>query len=178
MSTSPRVGLTNPDAELGLRMVMGHQQDLFDRFYALYGAMWSGGVLDHSTKEIVRIRNARTTNCGYCRQVRFNVAIEEGLDEDVLSNVVDGHLETDLPERVKAVLQWTDAFLNDPVNCSPGIRSAVIAELGQDGEVELAYALGLFRAFAKVLIVLGLEPEAGTMDVTVHATPGSRSHRG
>lgn len=155
-------------------MVMGHQKELFDSFYALYGTMWSGGVVDHPTKEIVRIRNARTTNCGYCRQVRFTQAIEDGLTEDVLSNVVDGYLETDLPERTKAVLQWTDSFLNDPMNCPPDVRSAVVAELGQAGEVELAYALGLFRAFAKVLIVLGLEPEAGTMSLSVHSTPGSQ----
>ena len=176
MSTSPRVSLTDPHARLGLRMVMGHQQELFDRFYDLYGTMWSRGELDHATKEIVRIRNARTTDCGYCRQVRFNVAIDEGLDEGTLAHVVDGYLDSDLPDRTKAVLRWTDAFLTDPLNCPAEVRSAVVAELGQSGEVELAYALGLFRAFAKVLIVLGLEPEAGTMDVTVHTTPGSTIH--
>jgi AhpD family alkylhydroperoxidase len=174
MSSTPRVSLTDPNAVLGLRMIMGHQQELFDRFYSLYGTMWSHGELDQATKEIVRIRNARTTDCGFCRQVRFDGAIKEGLDEDVLSNVVDGYLETDLPDRTKALLRWTDCFLSDPLHCPPEVRSAVIAEIGQSGEVELAYALGLFRAFAKVLIVLGLEPEPGTMDVKVHSTPGSK----
>lgn len=173
MSSSPRVALTDPTAELGLRMIKGHQQELFDCFYSLYGTMWNGGVLDHSLKEIVRIRNARTTDCGYCRQVRFESAIAEGLDESVLANVVDGYLETDLPDRSKAVLRWTDCFLGDPANCPDEVRAAVVDDIGQVGEVELAYALGLFRAFAKVLIVLGLEPEPGTMDLSVHATPGS-----
>lgn len=173
MSTKPRVSLTDPNATLGLRMIMGHQRPLFDVFYALYATMWSDGVLDHSLKEIVRIRNARTTNCGYCRQVRFDGAIMEGLDENVLSQVDDHYLNSQLSARTKSVLQWTDAFLNDPVHCPPSIRDEVQSEIGRQGTVELAFALGLFRAFAKVLIVLGLEPEEGTMAVTIHATPGS-----
>ncbi len=172
MSTTPRVSLTDPDAELGLRMIMAHQQHIFDTFYSLYGAMWNDGVLDHSTKEIARIRNARTTDCGYCRQVRFNGAMAEGLDEDTLVNVADGYEESDLPQRTKAVLRWADSYLGDPAHVDPAVREAVRAEIGQDGEVELAYALGLFRSFAKVLISLGLEPEAGTMDISVHNTPG------
>jgi len=30
----------------------------------LYGTLWSHGILDHSTKEMARIRNARTLDCG------------------------------------------------------------------------------------------------------------------
>jgi hypothetical protein len=31
----------------------------------VYGQFWSHGVLDHPTKETVRLRNARITDCGY-----------------------------------------------------------------------------------------------------------------
>jgi hypothetical protein len=31
----------------------------------LYGTLWSRGLLDHSTKEMARIRSARTVDCGY-----------------------------------------------------------------------------------------------------------------
>lgn len=178
MSTKPRVSVTDPNATRGLRMIMGHQQPLFDAFYALYATMWSEGVLDQSLKEIVRIRNARTTDCGYCRQVRFDGAIGEGLDESILSQVDDDYLDSQLSARIKSVLQWTDVFLNDPAHCPPSLQSEVQSEIGQEGLVELAFALGLFRAFAKVLIVLGLEPEEGTMAVTVHATPGSSRRTG
>ena len=34
-------------------------------FGMLYGTFWSKGALDHRTKEVTRMRNARVTDCGY-----------------------------------------------------------------------------------------------------------------
>ncbi len=39
--------------------------DLAVDFSDLYGTMWSHGIVDHSTKEVARLRNARITDCGY-----------------------------------------------------------------------------------------------------------------
>jgi hypothetical protein len=39
--------------------------DLAGVFTALYGEMWSRGIVDHPTKEVARLRNARITDCGY-----------------------------------------------------------------------------------------------------------------
>jgi len=41
-------------------------------------AQIADGIVDHPTKEVVRLRNARLTGCGYCRNVRFAVARERG----------------------------------------------------------------------------------------------------
>jgi hypothetical protein len=34
-------------------------------FSKLYGQFWSHGIVDQPTKEVVRMRNARITDCGY-----------------------------------------------------------------------------------------------------------------
>jgi alkylhydroperoxidase family enzyme len=44
---------------------LGHQPEALERFLRLYGVLWSRGVLEHATKEVARIRNARITDCGY-----------------------------------------------------------------------------------------------------------------
>ena len=44
---------------------MAHQPGLAQAFGALYGTFWSKGALDHRTKEITRVRNARVTDCGF-----------------------------------------------------------------------------------------------------------------
>lgn len=36
-----------------------------EAFFELYGTFWMDGVLDHGLKEVVRLRNARLTDCGY-----------------------------------------------------------------------------------------------------------------
>ena len=41
-----------------------HDPDLFAAFNRFYGSLWSGGALDEATKEVGRIRNARTVDCG------------------------------------------------------------------------------------------------------------------
>jgi len=46
------------------RSLLAHTPDLDAAFWKLYGEFWSHGALDHRTKEVARIRNARVTNCG------------------------------------------------------------------------------------------------------------------
>lgn len=44
--------------------VLGHQPEALLAFMKLYGRLWSHGILDQSSKEMARIRNARTLDCG------------------------------------------------------------------------------------------------------------------
>jgi alkylhydroperoxidase family enzyme len=39
------------------------QPETLAAFNQLYGTLWSRGVLDHSAKEMARLRNARVTDC-------------------------------------------------------------------------------------------------------------------
>lgn len=45
--------------------VLAHQPEALDAFTRLYGTLWSRGVVDHPSKELARLRNARVTDCGY-----------------------------------------------------------------------------------------------------------------
>ena len=38
---------------------------LLQRFGELYATFWGQGVVDHRTKEVARMRNARVTDCGF-----------------------------------------------------------------------------------------------------------------
>jgi hypothetical protein len=65
MSTVPRVPSALAGEPASFRSVFAYQPQLFRRFSELYGTLWSHGVLDHATKEIARLRNARITDCGF-----------------------------------------------------------------------------------------------------------------
>jgi hypothetical protein len=45
--------------------VLRLQPELSEAFLRYYGTLWSQGVLEHTAKEIARIRNARLVDCGY-----------------------------------------------------------------------------------------------------------------
>lgn len=65
MSTVPRVSSAIPGQPPHFASVLAHQPDILDAFGRLYATFWSLGVLDHRTKEVARIRNARVTDCNF-----------------------------------------------------------------------------------------------------------------
>lgn len=149
--------------------VLAHQPELLRAFQRLYGTLWSHGVLDAPTKEVARIRNARTIDCRYCRNVRFAAARQQGLDEQDVDLVTDGWEGTALRARHKLAIRWTDAFLGDPGAVEAGLRDHMLREFTPEEVVELTAGLALFAGFAKIAVALGQQPDA--MPVTVLPTP-------
>jgi len=65
MSTRPRASSALPGQPPHFGSVLAHQPALLERFGQLYATFWSQGIVDHRTKEVARIRNARVTDCGF-----------------------------------------------------------------------------------------------------------------
>ncbi|HEV7734759.1 MAG TPA: carboxymuconolactone decarboxylase family protein [Candidatus Binatia bacterium] len=149
--------------------VLGHQPELLRLFQRLYGTLWSHGVVDAATKEVVRLRNARTTGCNYCRNVRFAGARDGGLDEGRVDLIAQGFEASALSDRHKTAIRWTDAFLQDPAGTSAALRTEMLGHFTPEEIVELTLGAALFMGFSKIAIVLGQEPE--TMPTTVIPTP-------
>ena len=148
---------------------LAHQPELLGAFTRLYGTLWSHGVLDHPAKEMARLRNARVTDCSFCRSVRFSTAREQGLTEDVVDQIRDDHAESGLTERQKALLRYADAFLRDPASRDPELRRDVLRHFTAEEIVELTAGLALFMGFSKIAVSLGQVPT--DMPVTVMPTP-------
>jgi alkylhydroperoxidase family enzyme len=170
MSTTPRVSSAIPGEPAHFGSVLAHQPEIAARFFELYGAFWGSDVLAARIKEVARMRNARVTQCGFCRNVRFDKALAEGLMEEMVDDITDGYETSDkLSETEKAVLKFTDALIYDP-DLLTGDASAVLQRhLTPQQIAELGLGVTLFLALAKALITMGLEPEV--MDRTVLPTP-------
>jgi AhpD family alkylhydroperoxidase len=166
--SAPRVAPPEPlSADPIAGSVLAHQPELLQAFMKLYGTLWSHGELDQATKELVRIRNARTVGCPICKAIRFSGARREGLTEEVLDHVQDGWETAPLGARQKAVLRFTDAFLTAPGELGEADRGALLAELSPAQVVELAAGLALFMGFSKIAVALGGLPET----IPVHEQP-------
>ncbi len=150
------------------------QPDLFASFERLYAVLWSGGVVDHPSKEVARLRNARMTGCRFCRNVRFARARRDGLTEDMVDLVADGYEATALTDAHKAVIALTDAFLGDPrAGLDVVTRDRLVGHYGAAGTVELTAGLALFMGFSKIAVALGAFPD--DFPTTVIPTPGEVS---
>ena len=142
-------------------------------FWRLYGILWSQGTVDQPTKEVARLRNARTTGCNYCKAVRFEGAREAGLTEDRVDLIRDDYASSTLDARDKAVISYVDTMLHDPHGMTAAQREALAAEL-DDGElVELTLGIGLFHGFSKIAVALGPPPDMPTMIVPTPDWPPS-----
>ena len=170
MSTVPRVSSAIPGEAAHFRTALAHQPVLATRFGALYGALWGSDVLPARIKEICRMRNARITACGFCRQVRFAKPREAGLDETVIDEVTDDYARSPrLSAAEKAALRFTDALIFDPALFDGDARADLHRHFTPPQIAELTLAVMLFLALAKVLITLGLEPEG--LAITTLPTP-------
>jgi len=147
------------------------QPDLFASFERLYAALWSAGVVDHPSKELARLRNARVTGCRFCRNVRFERARRDGLSEAMVDLVTDGYEASTLSDAHKAVLALADAFLTDPWGGpDTATRHALLEHYGPEGVVELVAGLALFVGFSKIAVALDAFPD--DFPTTVIPTPG------
>ncbi len=172
MSTVPRVSSALPGEPVHFGSVLAHQPVLAERFGKLYGALWDSDVLPARIKEIARMRNARITECGFCRKVRFDKAVKGGLGEEVVDDITDDYEKSDrLTDAEKAALKFTDALIHDPARMDGKAQEALKAHFTPEQIAELGMAVTLFLALAKSLITLGLEPEQ--MERTVLPTPAA-----
>lgn len=134
---------------------LAHQPELLTRFLRLYGVLWSGSVLGQALLETARIRNARRVGCPICKAIRFAGARAEGLSEEQVALIADGYAQSALPAPHKAVLRWTDAFLDNPRGEDRALRAEMLRLFAPPQIVELGVGNALFLGFSKVALALG-----------------------
>jgi alkylhydroperoxidase family enzyme len=144
-----------------------HQPALWNAFNAYYGTLWSAGVVDDPTKEVGRLRNARVTGCGICKNLRFATAREQGLDEEHVALVDDGYADTALPTRWKLAIRLADALIAD-ARVDAALRADLLAEFSDAQIVELTATIATAIAFSKASVAFGAPDE---MPLVVVPTP-------
>jgi alkylhydroperoxidase family enzyme len=167
MSTRLRFALADSNSP-SVSAVLAHDIALQRAFSGMQASLWELAA-DQTLIECVRIRNARVTDCGYCRNVRFDTPRRDGLSERALDMVTDGYEDSELSERQIAALKLADAVLFDARSLTAEAQSQVMSQFSDGEVVGLALATGFFMAMSKLIIVFGLEPEE--METTVVPTP-------
>ena len=89
----------------------------------------------------------------------------------MVGEIGDQWADSGLPERHKAALILADAYLRETGAPTPVQQAAIREHFSEPQIVEIGTTLAMVHGLAKVLIVLGLEPEQ--MDVTIIPSPGT-----
>jgi AhpD family alkylhydroperoxidase len=150
-----------------------HLPEVWAAFNRYYGTLWSDGVVDEATKEVGRLRNARVTGCGICKNLRFDGAREAGLTEDHVDEITDGFGASDLSERWKTTIRLADALISDPASVGPGLGDELLAEFSATEIVELVATITTAIAFSKAAVAFGAPDEMPTIVVPTPTIDGS-----
>jgi alkylhydroperoxidase family enzyme len=148
-----------------------HRPELWAAFNRFYGTLWSEGVVDAPTKEVGRLRNARVTGCGICKNLRFASARDQGLDEDSVALIEDGYDDTELPARWKLAIRLADALIAD-ARVDEALRAALLDEFDDAEIVELTATIATAIAFSKASVAFGAPDDMPLMVVPTPAIDG------
>jgi len=148
-----------------------HHPELWAAFNRFYGTLWSDGVVDDATKEVGRLRNARVTGCGICKNLRFASAREQGLDEASVALITDGYERSDLPRRWQLAIRLADALIAD-ARVPPDLRHALLDEFTDAQIVELTATIATAIAFSKASVAFGAPAEMPLMVVPTPTVQG------
>ncbi len=147
---------------------MGLVPETVDEYAILNKSLWTNDHIRPAIVEMVRLRNARTVNCVFCKSVRYDVAKADGLSEDKVDNIADGFEDTSLTDVEKAALAFTDAYLFDPKGVTPELTARLKATFSEAEIATLAVALATFNASSRCAVSLGGMPESlPVMEISV-----------
>jgi AhpD family alkylhydroperoxidase len=112
--------------------------------------------IDPVLHELIRLYNAKYQDCQYCQNARQAVAVQAGLDEDMVASLA--RFETsNLPENFKAALRITSAVAHNPAMLTDEIWNDALAHFTEREVVDIVL-LSMHTTSSKVTITLGLDP--------------------
>jgi alkylhydroperoxidase family enzyme len=135
----------------------------------LNDSVWRHNSVRPALLEMLRLRNARTVGCVFCKSVRYDVARRDGLSEDKVSRIEDGFDSSDLSETEKLTLAFADVYLHDPGNIDPQLAARLRENFSPQQICHMAISIAAFNATSKCAVSLGGMPES--MPVTEIALP-------
>ena len=131
-------------------------------------AIWLQGPLSHAELEVARLRNARHVNCVYCKNVRYDLAVADGLTEAKVAMIDARYANSELNSREKLIIAYTDQYLSDPGALSDELKASMLQHFSCEEIVHLSLAIAHFNGFSRCAVALGGMPdELPVMEVSL-----------
>ena len=160
MSAAPRaVNSATPTGHMIRDSALGLVPETLDAYLELNLRIWKSGPLRPAEIEMARLRNARTVNCVFCKSVRYDLAVADGLDEARVAMIDDDYEHSDLSEREKLILAYTDQYLGDPAAIGGALKSSLLECFSTAELVHLSMAIAHFNGFSRCAVALGGMPD-------------------
>lgn len=175
MSAKPRAN--GPGTQTGNVIrdsAMGLVPETVSEIITLNSHVWRESRVPPTLLEILRLRNARTVNCVFCKAVRYDVARDDGLTEDRAEMVADGYADSALSDREKRAIMLADSYLGFPAGVNPYAAGQIAAEFEPAEIASMLVSLMTFNFTSRMAVSIGGMPEdpLPIMEVSIAISAG------
>ena len=123
------------------------------------------------------IRAAMFEDCGPCAQLVCDMALEAGVERDVVQNVISADLQQ-LPGDIALVVSFTEMVLARDMRADE-LREQIKQRWGEDGLISLAFTISSTRVYPSLKYVLGHGHACSRLQIKEHyVIPQKLSARG
>lgn len=137
---------------LGVAGVIGRLPAAAEALGSLTAALRDSGTLPPRLLELVRLRIAFFNQCRSCIAVRYQSAIDDGLDEDAVCSLERPTEAENLSDAERSALRFAELFATDHLSIDDAVYDSLREHFSEDQLVELglhcAVALGIGRLSA------------------------------
>jgi alkylhydroperoxidase family enzyme len=147
-------------AETPFERVLGLRPNLLEDFKRFYALFWEQRLVDPVLLELCRLRVAQIHGCDAELRVRYQPALDAGLDEKKIAALASAGDSPLYSEAERACVAFAELFAMDPHAITDADAARVVAVLGDAGTVALVEALALFDGFMRFRLILGVDAPA------------------
>jgi AhpD family alkylhydroperoxidase len=137
---------------LGVAAVMGRLPAAAEALGSLTAALRTNGTLPPRLLELVRLRIAFFNQCRSCIAVRYQTAVDDGLDEDAVCSLERPADAENLSAAERSALRFAELFVTNHLAIDDAVYDELREHFSEDELVELglncAIALGVGRLSA------------------------------
>ncbi len=153
------------EGETPLEQVLGLRPNLHAAFQDFYAVFWQRRLVPPVILELCRLRVAQLLGCASEQNLRYQAALDAGLDEEKVAALPLWGRGDAFDEAERACLALAEMFVQDPHAITDEDADLVLRYLGEEGMVALTEALALFDGFIRFQVLLGVEARSTALRV-------------
>jgi AhpD family alkylhydroperoxidase len=142
-------GLAHPEL-LGSLRVWARRPELAAAILSFRSAIAAASLLPPRLVELVRLRVAFHNQCRSCMAMRSAEAIDDGLSEDLVCDLVRPEEAPDLTEAERAALAYADALAIAHLGIGDALFDRLRLHFGDDEIIELGMHVAVFLGLGRV----------------------------
>lgn len=145
--------------EIGNVRYYAHRPELAKALLQFMGVLRAPGLLSPRLIELVRLRVAFHNQCRSCMAIRYDMAVQDGVSEELVCQLERPQEAADLTAAERVALRYADLFATDHLAIDDALIEELRAHLSEPEIVELGLNVSIFVGLGRFSAVCDMIEE-------------------